>query len=51
MQNCWMALDTFPEIASELRRMYDRSIHLTYNNNGSINTNIREDVLVYVLGE
>lgn len=51
MQSCWMKLDAFPEIAADLRRMYDRGVHLTYNNNGVINMDVQENALVYVLGE
>lgn len=50
MQTCWMALNTFPEIADELRRMYDRAVHLTHDNRGEINVKVRDDALAYVLG-
>lgn len=51
MQTCWMALNTFPEIAGELRRMYDRAVHLTHDNQGEINVKVRDDALAYVLGK
>lgn len=50
MQTCWLSLNAFPEIAADIRKMYDRSILLTPNNNGQIDINIREDSLVYVIG-
>lgn len=52
MQTCLLTVNSnFPEIAAEVRKMYDRSILLSYNNKGKIDTNLREDAIVYVLGE
>lgn len=50
-QYCWLTSNTFPEIAADIRRMYDRSIILSVDNMGNFNRNIREDSLVYVIGK
>lgn len=51
MQTCWMSLNAFPEIAADIKKMYDRSILLSHDNKGDINTNVREDALAYVIGK
>lgn len=51
IKNCWRSINNFAEIGYEIRQMYDRSILLSYNNNIRIDTNIREDSLVFVFGK
>lgn len=50
MQTCWMSLNAFPDIAVNMKRMYDRAILLEVDNKGHFDTDIKEESLVYVLG-
>lgn len=49
-QTCPLTAANFSIIASEIRRMYDRSAMLSYDNNGQINLKAPEDSLVFTYG-
>lgn len=48
LQTCWKSLNAFPEIASDIRKMYDRSKRITLDNNGNVVENVKHDTLIYL---
>lgn len=50
-QSCLLTSNDFSSISTEIRKMYDRSVLLSYNNNGQIDSKAKEDSLVFTYGE
>lgn len=51
MQTCWTSVNAFPEIADNIRQMYEFGQPLQVDNTGKVDQNVREDALVYVYGK
>lgn len=50
-QTCRLTAANFSIIAREIRKMYDRSAMLSYDNNGQIDLKAPEDSLVFTYGK
>ncbi|XP_055696642.1 protein Wnt-8a [Lutzomyia longipalpis] len=48
IQTCWMLISSFPEITSDIRKMYDHGVKVAIDNSGRVKRNIKREALVYL---
>ncbi|GAB0087434.1 Protein Wnt [Sergentomyia squamirostris] len=48
LHTCWLQISDFPEIASDIRKMYDHSVRISLDNTGRVKRGISAESLVFL---